>query len=85
MLFWGEMDVVRGVPEPSELSSPDSCQQRLLWADKGVDLAPHPVVGLLFRLGYAEKLPRALGLERLDPGFFVHGNRELRLAVILRH
>lgn len=71
MLFWGEKDVVRGVPEPCELSSLDSCQQRFLWADKGVDLAPHPVVGLLLQVGVAEKFPHVVGFESLDSFFRV--------------
>ena len=33
-----------------------------------VDLAPHPVVGLVVRVGGAEKFPYALGLESLETG-----------------
>ena len=32
-----------------------------------VDLAPHPVVGLVLQVGDAEKFPKALGLEGPDP------------------
>ena len=37
--------------------------------DKEVDLAPHPVVGLVLKVGDAEKFPQALGLKILDPFF----------------
>ena len=32
---------------------------------KEVDLASHPVVGLVFRIGIAEKFPHALGFDSL--------------------
>ena len=37
---------------------------------QGVDLASHPVVGLVFQVGDTEKFPQALGFESLDPFFF---------------
>ena len=37
---------------------------------KEVDLAPHPVVGLVLQIGDTEKIPQALGFESLDPFFF---------------
>ena len=43
---FGEAVVAYDMPEPYEFLSIDSCQKRLLWTHKGVDLAPHPVVGL---------------------------------------
>ena len=42
-------------------------KKRFLRTNKEVDLAPHPVVGLVLQVGEAEKLPQALGLESLDP------------------
>ena len=36
-------------------------------AYKAVDLAPHPVVAFVFQVENAEKFPRALGFESLDP------------------
>ena len=36
----------------------------------GVDLAPHPVIGLVLQVGVAEKFPQAFGFESLDPSFF---------------
>ena len=39
--------------KPCELPSLDSCQNRFLWAHKEVDLAPHPVVGLVLQVGDA--------------------------------
>ena len=38
---------------------------------KGVDLALHPVVGLVLQVGDAEKFPQALGFEGLGPFFRV--------------
>ena len=51
------------MPDPCKLPSLDSCQTSFLWAYKEVDLAPHPVVGLVLQVGDAEKLPQALGLS----------------------
>ena len=53
--------------EPCKFPSLDSCQKRFLWTHKGADLAPYPVVGLLFQVGGAENFPQALGFEGLDP------------------
>ena len=50
-----------------QVSSLDSCQKRFLWTHKGVDLAPHTVVGLVLLVGDVEKFPQALGFEGLDP------------------
>ena len=36
-----------------------------------VDLVPHPVVGLVFKVGDAEKFLHGLGFESLDPFFRV--------------
>ena len=44
----------------------DSCQKRLLWIHKEVDLAPHPVVGLVLQVEDAEKCPQSLGFKGLD-------------------
>ena len=52
-------------PEPCKLPSVDSCQKRFLWTHKDVDLAPHPVVGLVVQVGDAEKSHQALGFESL--------------------
>ena len=59
--------MARDMPKPCEFPSLDSCQKSFLWAHKEVDLASHPVVGLVLQVGDAEKLPQALGLESLDP------------------
>ena len=48
------------------------CQKKFLWAHKEVDLALHPVVGVVLQVGNAEKFPQALGFERLDPFFGVN-------------
>ena len=55
------------MPEPCEFPAPNSRQQRFLWTHKEVDLAPHPVVGLVLRVGDAKKFPQALGVKGLDP------------------
>ena len=49
-----------------------SCQKRFLWTHKEVDLALHPVAGLVLQVGDMEKLPCALGFESLDPFFRVN-------------
>ena len=54
------------MPEPYKLPSLDSCQKKLLWTHKRVDLALHPVVGLVPQAGDLEKFPQALGFEGLD-------------------
>ena len=52
------------MPEPCKFQSLDSCQKRFPWTHKGVDLAPHPVVGLVLQVGDAEKFPQALGFRQ---------------------
>ena len=43
-----------------------------MWhAHKEVDLAPHPVVGLVLQVEDVERFPHALGFENLDPFFRV--------------
>ena len=46
-----------------------SCQKRFLWTHKEVDLALHPVSGLVLQRNSAEKFSQALGFESLDPYF----------------
>ena len=59
--------MVCDMPEPCKFPSLGSCQKRFAWTHKGVDLAPHPVVGFVLQAGDAEKFPQALGFEGLDP------------------
>ena len=47
----------------------DSCRKRFLWTHKEVDLALHPVSGLVLQRNSAEKFSQALGFESLDPYF----------------
>ena len=61
------------MPEPCKFPSLGSCQKRLLWTHKEVNLTLHPVVGLVFQVGDAETFPKALGFESLDP--FSHGQQ----------
>ena len=67
---FGEAVVACDMPEPCKFPSLDSCQRRFLWTHKEADLAPHPVVGLVLQVGDAEKFPKTLGFENLDPFFF---------------
>ena len=60
--------MTRNMPEPCKFPSLDSCQTRFLWTDKEVDLALHPVVGLVLQIGDAEKFSRARWCQK--PGFF---------------
>ena len=55
--------------KPCKYPSLDSCQKRFLWIHKEVDLGPHPVVGLVLKVGDAEKFLQALGFESVDPFF----------------
>ena len=59
------------MPETGKFPSLDSCQEQFLWTHKEVDLAPHPVVGLVLQVGDTEKFPQALGYKSLDPFFRV--------------
>ena len=68
---FGEAVVACDIPEPCKFKSLDSCQKRFLWTHKEVDLAPHPVGGLVLQVGDAEKFPQALGFEGLGPFFRV--------------
>ena len=43
------------IPEPCEFPSFDSFQKRFLWTYKEVDLAPHPVVRLVLKVGDTEQ------------------------------
>ena len=58
--------------EPCKFPSLDSCQKRFLWAHKEVDLAPHPVVGLVLQVGNTEKFLQTLGFESLHLFFSVN-------------
>ena len=61
---FGEAVVACDTPEPCKFPSLDSCQKRSLWTLKEVDLARHPVTGLVLQVRDAEKFPQAL-----DPFF----------------
>ena len=57
------------MPEPCRFLSLESCQKSFLWTHKEVDLALHPVVGLVLQVGDTEKFPHARGFESVDPFF----------------
>ena len=59
------------MPKSCKFLSLDRCQKRFLWAHKEVDLAPHPVVGLVLQVGDTENFPHAFGFESLAPFFRV--------------
>ena len=40
-----------------------NCKKRFLRTHQEVDLAPHPVVGLMLQVGDTKKSPHALGVE----------------------
>ena len=62
-----EVLVACDMPEPCEFLSFDGCQKRFMWTKKGVDLAPHRVVGLVLHVGDAEEFPHVTEFESLDP------------------
>ena len=68
---FGEAVVACDMPEPCEFLPLDSCQKMFLWTHKEVDLALHPVLGLVLQIGDAEKFPKALGSVSCD---FAHCN-----------
>ena len=76
------------MPESCKFPSLDSCQKRFLWTHKEVDLAPHPVVGLMFQVGDTKKFPKPLSFECQDPffsqraGSVFHSHRGLFMAFI---
>ena len=45
-----------------------------------VDLAPHPVAGLVLQIENVEKFPQALGFESLDP--FLSQKKKLNKYVV---
>ena len=53
------------MPGPCKFPFLDSCQKRFLWTHKEVDLALHPVVGLVLQKGDTEMFPHALGFRSL--------------------
>ena len=67
---FGEAVVASDMPKSCKFLSLDRCQKRFLWAHKEVDLAPHPVVGLVLQEGNTEKFPHALCFKSLEPFFF---------------
>ena len=66
---FGEAVVVCDMTKLYKFPPLDSCQKRFQWTHKGVDLALHPVTGLVIQGGDAEKFPHALGFESLDAFF----------------
>ena len=59
------------MPKRCKFLSLGSCQKRCLWTHREVDLAPHPIFGLVLQVGNAEKFPQALGFESLHPSLRV--------------
>ena len=46
---FGEAVMAYVMPEPRKFSPFDSCQKRILWTHKEVDLALHQVIGLVLK------------------------------------
>ena len=67
---FGKAVMACDVPEPCKFPSLDSCQKRLLWTHKEVNLASCPVVGLVLQVVDAVRFFQVLGFESLDPFFF---------------
>ena len=59
--------MVCDMPKPCKFPSLESIQKRFLWTLKEVDLAPHPVVGLVLQVGDVKKFFQALVFENLNP------------------
>ena len=51
-----------------------SCQKKFLWAHKGVNIAPHPGVGLVLKMEGSKKFARVLCVESLYPFVLVSKN-----------
>ena len=62
------------MPKPSKFPSLDSRQKRFLGTHSKVDLAPHPVVGLVLQVGDTEKFPRVHSFKSLD--FFFQSRKQ---------
>ena len=58
---FGEAVVTCDMPKPCKFPSLDGCQKRFLRTHKEVDLASHPVIGLVLQVGDMERFLRALG------------------------
>ena len=71
-MVFGEAVVACDMPEPCEFPSIDSCQKRFLWTHKGVDLASHPVIGLVLQVGDAETFPKALGTTKPSCQYLIY-------------
>ena len=63
---FGEAVIACDMPRPCKFPSLDNCQKRSLWTHKEVDLAPHPVFGLMLQVGDTEKFPHAFGFKYED-------------------
>ena len=57
--------------KPCKILSLDNYLKTFLWTHKKVNLASHPVVGLVLQVGDREKFPHALSFESLEPFFRV--------------
>ena len=51
---FGEVVMVRDMPERCKFPCSNSCQKKFLWTHKKADLAPQPVVGLVLQVGDAK-------------------------------
>ena len=72
---FGEAVMACDTPELCKFPSLDIARKGFLWTYKEVDLAPHPVISLVFQVRGAEKFPHALDFETMDPFFSESANR----------
>ena len=79
---FGEVIIVCNMPKPCKFLSPDSLPEKVPVDLKAVDLAVHPVIGLVLQVVDADKFPQVLGFESLDPlfqsqqvGYIFHSHR----------
>ena len=68
---FGEALLVCDMLKPCKILSLDNYLKTFLWTHKKVNLASHPVVGLVLQVGDREKFPHALSFESFDPFFRV--------------
>ena len=54
---FGEAIMAWDMPEPCKFPPLDTCQKRSLWTHQKVDLAVHPVIGLVLQARDGEKFP----------------------------
>ena len=78
----GEAVVACNMPAKYKFPSLNICRKRFLWTHKEVDLAPHPVVGVVLQVGITKKFSQTFCFESLD--FFPVSKQDLCFTAIER-